>query len=421
MPAGGHAVEAAKKEKILLVTNGFPFGNSERGFIPTEYETLRERFDVYIAARIPEPEAREWDGVDRSRVFCTGSPRLGVLPVLRQLFRRSVISELAHAASGCGIKLALRRAGAVLRYSARADEFVRFAKKIVDGEGIRLIYTFWCTQATLGAVRMKKKRPGLRVITRFHGYDLYNERTEEGLQPFRRAIAGGCERLVFACEAGRDYFCDHWSVPEEKCTVSYLGTRRMEPIEPREVPPLVIVSCSNLIPLKRVDLIIEALSILPPDVRAEWHHIGDGALRAELERRAEELLAPRGINRTFHGEIKNEELRGLYGSLGAALFVTASSTEGVPVTIQEAFAMGIPAAATSVGGIPELVYTGRTGYLLPESVSARELADAIADFYRLPEEEKRAMRANAVELWREKCDAEKNSRRLVEDVAQILK
>ena len=48
-----------------------------------------------------------------------------------------------------------------------------------------------------------------------------------------------------------------------------------------------IVSCSNLIPLKRIDLIIHALSIVNTGKEIEWKHFGDGILRHELEKLAE--------------------------------------------------------------------------------------------------------------------------------------
>ena len=36
------------KKKILLVTSGFPYGNTERGFISTEFRHLTENFQVYL-------------------------------------------------------------------------------------------------------------------------------------------------------------------------------------------------------------------------------------------------------------------------------------------------------------------------------------------------------------------------------------
>ena len=60
----------------------------------------------------------------------------------------------------------------------------------------------------------------------------------------------------------------------------------------------------------------------------------------------------------------------------ADLFVLGSAFEGLPVSIMEAMAAGLPVAATAVGGVPEAVVDGETGILVPPR-DPDALADAV--------------------------------------------
>ncbi|MGI6656361.1 MAG: TIGR03088 family PEP-CTERM/XrtA system glycosyltransferase [Desulfobulbus sp.] len=65
------------------------------------------------------------------------------------------------------------------------------------------------------------------------------------------------------------------------------------------------------------------------------------------------------------------------------IFVLSSLAEGIPMTILEAAATGLPVVATDVGGIAEIVRDGETGYLV-SSGSLQELADAIWRYWEQP-------------------------------------
>ena len=60
------------------------------------------------------------------------------------------------------------------------------------------------------------------------------------------------------------------------------------------------------------------------------------------------------------------------------LFVLPSYTEGLPNVVLESFAAGVPVVATAVGGTPEVVEDGASGYLVPAG-DPQALADRILD------------------------------------------
>ncbi len=409
-----------QKPRLLLVTNGFPFGESERGFLPAEFQHLSQVFQVSILAASDAPLLYPFPEDTKLYRYMLSLRKFQCLLLPLHLFRPSVFRELWRAAKGCSFQCFCARARSILGWSCRAEIFENRLRKMMEPEPFDLIYTYWCTEATLASVRLKKKHPSLKVITRFHGYDLYRERSPDNWQPFREEISRGCDRLIFAADAGHRYYLETWGRQlTDKCAVCFLGSREMTVVQ-RSDGRLTLVSCSNLIPLKRVGLIIDALALMPETLPVEWHHFGDGQEREGLSVRAEQTLLPH-IHWKFWGHIPNFQLDGLYQTLKPSLFITTTSTEGgIPVSVQEAFSAGIPTIATAVDSIPEIVRDGETGILLSENHSPAEVAATIQRFYALSAAEKSAMGAAARALWEERFNAEKNAEGFIELLEDIL-
>ena len=81
--------------------------------------------------------------------------------------------------------------------------------------------------------------------------------------------------------------------------------------------------------------------------------------------------------------------------------------------------MGIPAVGTAAGGVPEIVITGQTGYLLDANATAEEVSAAILAFWLLPQQEKRLLSARAFALWETEFDARRNAQRFVYELATL--
>jgi hypothetical protein len=101
--------------------------------------------------------------------------------------------------------------------------------------------------------------------------------------------------------------------------------------------------------------------------------VGDGPLRAELEDYAVSRTALDG-HVTFAGALPVGEVIERYRT--ADVVVLASFSEGVPMVLIEALALGRPVVATAVGGVPELVRDHETGLVVPPG-NAAALADAV--------------------------------------------
>lgn len=178
------------------------------------------------------------------------------------------------------------------KYYLKAQAFLKWLrnKKILSENCDKIVYyTFWHTPATLAPILNKSKFPGIKIITREHGYDLYDERYLRGKrQPFRDYMDSLLDGVIFACEAGRNYYEEKRNNRSNfnKYMVFRLGSREVDrdiadlklarPLDDRSFN---IVSCSNVISLKRIDLIIDALKYASKHTKCNirWTHFGDGS------------------------------------------------------------------------------------------------------------------------------------------------
>jgi len=160
---------------------------------------------------------------------------------------------------------------------------------------------------------------------------------------------------------------------------------RFEPDTPPSSPRLVCVG--RLCEQKGQLLLVEAAAQLARrGVEFELMLVGDGEMRADIERRIEETgLAGRvQITGWLDGEgVRREIAR-------ARALILPSFAEGLPVVIMEALALGRPVVSTFVAGIPELVEPGQSGWLVPAG-SVAELVASMEAALRATQSELAAM------------------------------
>jgi glycosyltransferase involved in cell wall biosynthesis len=145
----------------------------------------------------------------------------------------------------------------------------------------------------------------------------------------------------------------------------------------------IIGAAGRLSPEKGFDVLINAIALVRDhDPDAGFVIFGDGPCRPQLQQQ----LAALGLMGTV-------ALAGFRADLDRYLphldlLVLPSHTEGMPNVVLEACAAGVPVVATSVGGTPEVIEEGTSGYLVPagDPVSlASTLCEALADEDQLRE------------------------------------
>lgn len=145
-------------------------------------------------------------------------------------------------------------------------------------------------------------------------------------------------------------------------------------------PSPIVLAAGRLSPEKGFDVLLEALpAVVAAHPTAKFVLFGEGNERAELEARIAELnLAYRFVLPGFSAELDKF-------LPWADVVVLPSFTEGLPNVALEAAAAGVPVVATAVGGTPEVVEHGVTGWLVP-SRQPYTLADALNRLLASPEQ-----------------------------------
>lgn len=185
-------------------------------------------------------------------------------------------------------------------------------------------------------------------------------------------------RWLANCQAVAERIAHLEGLPVDRFDVIYNGVPLLESgSSSNSAQQFDVVMVANLRPIKAVDVLLRAAASVVaqrPDTR--FAILGDGPLRPELTLLAEELKLRKAV--TFAGS-QSDITPWL---MGANVAVLTSQSEGCSNAILEYMNASLPVVATSVGGNPELVADGETGYLAalndPQAV-ADKLLDLLND------------------------------------------
>lgn len=409
MDQGSVDTKKARKNLIFLPAE-FPFGAGET-FIENELPFLARAFEkifILIPAKVAYKPQRQ-------------TPQnLTTILIEKNLPWVQRVSVLANLSFWQALKLDLkrrnRRTGFFNVFRIGWHYFTQglLVKKTIQNLMTQykinpeetILYSYWLDEKAVGIALVKKKHLEIMTFSRAHGWDVYEERHQPPFLPFRPWLFKTLDKVAVVSKKGAHYLNEKFDPLEGKVVVSYLGTNPINEKCKIKNEKFSIVSCSNLIALKRAHLIIEALALL--DQSVSWTHIGDGSLREELENMSARLFEGKNIEFSFTGQLTNKQVRKIYEIRHFDLFISTSETEGLPVSMMEAQSAGIPILATNVGGVNEIVLHEKTGWLLPENPSPEEVAKKMAEIMSLPEKEILNVRKHAFFHWKMNFYAEKN-------------
>lgn len=419
--------QTASKEitRLVILARRFPFNRGEvaaESYLETEIDYLASYFDEVIAVgteapRDDQPTCTLPGNVTALSLGC-GNTMLdkGRMAIEGMLYPFGTPFEVKAALESDPVKGLGKK---VFRgyFEARAKrKFDALCRELdaIDFSPTH-VYSFWLYDTALVASWLSKKYLCVRTVARAHRYDLYANRNRAQYLPFRRYLLESLDKVLPCSKDGKSYIDSNWPGFEGKVSTLYLGTRSLpdksyERFERR----LSLVSCSRVVDVKRVSLIARAVSLLDArGMAVDWVHYGDGPLVDEAREICSNL--ERSTAR-FAGNLPNSNLLEEYEARHFDLFVNASYSEGLPLSIMEACGFGIPVLATDVGGTHEIVEDGKNGFLLSRECGAEGIAKAIECFDALSDIEKISMRREARAVWERGFQTKKN----VEMLASVL-
>ena len=401
-------------KKLLVLTKHFPYNMGEtaaESYLETEISYLAEAFDevMVVATEAPAdrpPVQRLPENVRSASLGCVQTKGEKAACLAAGL---TSADALACEAVTAEPDLTARERVFQRYFVGKALRKLRRLAPVLEGTGFipTRIYSFWLYDTALLAVWTKQSYPCARAIARAHGYDLYRDRNGVGYLPCRELLLDKLDAVLPCSEDGAETLRREYPSFAGKVTRAYLGTRVLPDLsgEPKG-DPFRVVSCSRAVPVKRLPLLRDAMSLLDVEgARILWTHYGDGPDLAAVRDGAARFSSVRA---EFPGNVPNAELLGIYASRHMDLFVNASASEGLPISIMEASGHGVPVVATNVGGTSEIVCNGKGGTLVPEGVDAAGLAEAIRRFYDMGVSELAECRRAARASWAERFRTEDN-------------
>ncbi len=275
-----------------------------------------------------------------------------------------------------------------------------------------LCYSFWMNDWALVLTILKMRKKISKFVFRCGGFDIWDERHPGNYLPFRGVIYKYCDGVFPNSKKAEVYLTAKKLFPS-KIKVKYWGTidHGSGPFNENEL--FTLVSCSDLIPLKRVHLIVEILAKIPFKIR--WIHFGDGPEMSNIKSRSETQLKQHETK--FMGNVSNAAILDFYQKSSVNLFITTSSTEGLPVSLQEACSFGIPCLATDVGGISEVI-NNESGILIPSDFDVNTVAKQIIEFKTSTKNSLQNRKRIRVE-WQDKFKAENTYNEFIDHLKSL--
>ena len=400
------------KKTLIFLCDNYPLSAREF-FIDDEMRVIAPRFEkviLYTASAKSNENLNRFIPDNAEIVqFSKQKLEVGKIKSFFRIFKPMFLRELAFGVHKLPVKYWVSAFKIMYvdihRASNLKNELLQFCNHSHLNVSNCVFYSYWHDYKAL-ALAMLRKSFGCACVARAHRWDNFAEVYPSGYLPFKKYIIHNLSQTYTISQKGKDSFEKYLNKSlDDMVTVSRLGKFNERPVQYDKVGnQFLICSCSDIRADKRVDKIIDVISLMKtPNIK--WVHIGDDKLRQEIECYAANKLKKSQYE--FLGLIPNPSILDYYSTNYVDLFINLSTSEGIPVSVMEAMSAGIPVLATNVGGTSEIVNKSN-GFLVDENINVVDVAKIIDEYLAKPEDSRREYRKNAYDFWKENFEAERN-------------
>nr|MBR4281467.1 glycosyltransferase [Clostridia bacterium] len=410
------------KKLLVMFSNGFPFNISEP-FLENEWPLYKEYFDKVLIVSACQRGEKATRNIEEPFIEVLQDYTLSrdVPSILKAIpytlcdtmFYRELCTLIRKKQFSA--QRFYQMCVASLCANHRALLALKWLKKH-PGYKAEALYSYWLDIPAYGAVRLSSllNNKVVRVVSRCHGFDVYSERHNTNYIPFQAQVIERLNHLAPVSVNGAEYLRQKYC-SKTKMSVRYLGCSDYGAKNPAVSRcPFHVVSCARVVPVKRLSKIVDALSCIR-DRSVVWTHIGDGAGLESLKAYATDKLPP-NVHVHFLGSITNEQVYTYYQNTPCHALISVSESEGLPVSMCEAFSFQIPVISTDVGGVSELVDDHVNGLLVHRDFRDEELAAGIRYMIDMPEDAYQQMRKAARIKYEKAFNSEVNTHEFIREV-----
>jgi len=414
--------------KLLIFARRFPYGMNEP-YLETEMKYLTEFDEVHVFSLSVGKNTSRRTVHEGDNIYYHTIPYQNlikyILALLTSLFSTHFYKEMHKLFKTKRLNMNAMKQLIIYLAKSKVEtkeiETIINEKNIVSEQDKVILYSYRFDYAAYMISKLDLSAKKVIRIARAHGIDLYEYRQSSNYLPFREYILEQIDQLILISKGNMDYAKARYPKYSSKFALSYLGTQHLPFKLTPLTQPLEILSVSSVVSVKRLPLILKAITLASRTNDIHWTHYGAGEGFKELEILVSEQKDNPNLKISLKGHVDNKQMLKEFSEGNFHLFINLSTTEGLPVSIMEAMSVGIPAIATNAGGTYEIVVNDYTGKLINVETTVENVADKIVEISNLSPIDYLEIRENARTHWEENFSADQNYRNFVQQLIQLLK